>query len=117
MSGQRDVYSAGRSLAEKLNCNVIITRGEKGMTLFSGKEIDIPTFAKEVYDVTGAGDTVIAAISLSLASGVSLEEAAVISNHAAGIAVSRQGTYQVKLGELEKEILGEQRKLRDFDDL
>ena len=117
MSLQRDIQHAGRWLKEKLKCNVLVTRGERGMILFSDKEMDIPTYAKEVYDVTGAGDTANATISLCLASGASLEEAAVIANHAAGIAVGKSGTYQVKLSELEKRIFGEEKKLKTFDEL
>lgn len=117
MSGNKNVYDAGVYLRKKLNCNVLITRGEKGMTLFSDNETDIPTVAKEVYDVTGAGDTVIATLSLSLASGASLEEGVVLANNAAGIAVSKVGTYQVKMGELEKRIFGEEKKLKNTEEL
>jgi D-beta-D-heptose 7-phosphate kinase/D-beta-D-heptose 1-phosphate adenosyltransferase len=117
MSGQKDIYSAGRYLRERLSCNVLITRGEKGMSLFSDNEIDIPTSAKEVYDVTGAGDTVIATLALSIASGASLEEAVIIANHAAGIAVSKAGTYQVKIGELERKVSGRGTKIKTFDEL
>lgn len=114
---EKDVYAAGRYLREKLKCNVLVTRGEKGMTLFSDNEIDIPTSAKEVYDVTGAGDTAIAALSLSLASGASLEQSVMIANHAAGISVGKIGTYQVNVGELERRISGEGRKVKTFDEL
>lgn len=118
MSGNEDIYHAGSYLKEKLNCNVLITRGEKGMTLFSDNDIgDIPTAAKEVYDVTGAGDTVISTLSLSLASGASLEEAIILANNAAGIAVSKVGTYPVKIEELEKRIFGEERKLKNITEL
>ena len=117
MSGNREVYPAGKSLKEKLGCNVLVTRGEKGMSLFSEKEMDIPTYAKEVYDVEGAGDSAIAALSLSIASGASLEEAAIIANHAAGIAVGKIGTTQVKLNELERKLFGEERKLKTLDEL
>lgn len=117
MSKKDNVHDAGKYLKETLNSNILITRGEKGMSFFSGNEIEIPTVAKEVYDVTGAGDTVIAALSLSLASGASFEEAIIIANHAAGIAVQRAGTYQVKLSELEKEIYGEGRKLKTLEEL
>lgn len=117
MSMQKDVYDAGRHLKEKLNCNILITRGEKGMTLFSDREVDIPTYAREVYDITGAGDTAVAALSLSLASGASLEEAMMIANHVAGIAVEKVGTYQVRLSELEKRISGEEGKLKTFEEL
>jgi bifunctional ADP-heptose synthase (sugar kinase/adenylyltransferase) len=77
---------------------VLITRGEDGMSLFereSAKEIKsthIPTVAKKVFDVTGAGDTVIATFALAYAAGASLKQAAVIANHAAGIVVGEVGT-------------------------
>ncbi len=117
MSNQREIHSAGRDLQKMLNCNVLITRGEKGMALFSDNEVEIPTSSREVYDVAGAGDTANAAICLSLASGASLEEAVILANHAAGISVSKVGTYQVKLWELEKAISGEERKLKTLDEL
>ena len=60
----------------------------------------IPTVAREVYDVTGAGDTVIATLALALASGASLEEAAVLSNHAAGVVVGKLGTASLTRDEL-----------------
>jgi D-beta-D-heptose 7-phosphate kinase/D-beta-D-heptose 1-phosphate adenosyltransferase len=60
----------------------------------------IPTVAREVYDVTGAGDTVIATLTLALASGAELEEAAVIANHAAGVVVGKVGTATVSRPEL-----------------
>jgi D-beta-D-heptose 7-phosphate kinase/D-beta-D-heptose 1-phosphate adenosyltransferase len=81
---------------------LLITRGERGMTLFekSGKIVNIPTLAKEVYDVTGAGDTVIAAFTLSYASGMDFREAAEIANHAAGIVVGERGTAVVTRKEI-----------------
>ncbi len=117
MSMQEDVYAAGRYIKENLNCNVIVTRAEKGMLLFSDKEMNIPTEAKEIYDVMGAGDTTIATLSLSLVSGASLEEAIIISNHAAGISISKVGTYQVKLEELREKISGEESEVKTFDEL
>ena len=88
--------------------SVLITRGEHGMSLFErGKvPVHIPTVAKEVYDVTGAGDTVIAVFTLALASGASMPEAAVIANHAAGIVVGEVGTATVGLDELKSAIKG-----------
>ena len=76
------------------------------MALFTGGGADgaeithIPTVAREVYDVTGAGDTVIATLALALASGASLEEAAVLANHAAGVVVGKVGTASVTPAEL-----------------
>jgi D-beta-D-heptose 7-phosphate kinase/D-beta-D-heptose 1-phosphate adenosyltransferase len=71
----------------------LITRGEQGMSLFEANKVThIPTVARKVYDVTGAGDTVISAFTLACASGARLEDAAVIANHAAGIVVGEVGT-------------------------
>lgn len=99
--------SAGRKLLNKLkNDSVLITRGEHGMSLFRREEapVHIPTVAKEVYDVTGAGDTVIAVFMLALAAGAPMDEAAMIANHAAGIVVGEIGTATVKLEQLKKAI-------------
>jgi bifunctional ADP-heptose synthase (sugar kinase/adenylyltransferase) len=72
---------------------VLITKGEQGMSLFEKNKVaHIPTVTRNVYDVTGAGDTVIAAFTIAYAAGATLEEAAVIANHAAGIVVGKIGT-------------------------
>ncbi len=73
------------------------------MTLFErkGEVTHIPTVAKEVFDVTGAGDTVISVLTMALASGVSARDAAVLSNYAAGIVVGEVGTAALKLSDLE----------------
>jgi len=81
---------------------ILITRGEHGMSLFErGKGVmDIPAVAREVYDVTGAGDTVVGALALSLASKAAFSEAATIANYAAGIVVGIVGTAAVRRGQL-----------------
>jgi D-beta-D-heptose 7-phosphate kinase/D-beta-D-heptose 1-phosphate adenosyltransferase len=91
---ERSLLKSGAILKRKLNLKaVLITRGEEGMTLFEGNEyINIPTVARHVYDITGAGDTVIAVFSLAHASGATLRESAEIANHAAGIVVGEVGT-------------------------
>ncbi len=97
------VLAAGRQLLATLDCEaVLITRGEEGMSLFSksGEEAHIQTVAREVYDVTGAGDTVIATLTLALASGAALIEAAILANHAAGVVVGKLGTATVTRAEL-----------------
>src|SRR3989338_92745 len=103
------IFEVGKALIKFFNCPVLITRGEKGMSLFEldGEVTNIPTKAKEVYDVTGAGDTSVATIALSLASGASLKEAAIIANHAAGITVGKIGTSTVSIDELKKSIENE----------
>ena len=83
--------------------SLIITLGKEGMAIFIGakaKPILIPTFAREVYDVSGAGDTVISVLALSLATGAKLEEAAFVSNLAAGVEVSKRGTATVSPEEI-----------------
>lgn len=98
-----DVLSIGKEIREKLELDhLLMTRSEKGMSIFEGNEIveHIPTFAKEVYDVTGAGDTVISVYTLSLATGASKAEAAKIANTAAGVVVGRVGTSTVSAEEI-----------------
>ena len=81
---------------------VLISCGEEGMALFKrgGGVEEFPTVAREVFDVTGAGDTVIAACALALGAGGTLEEATVLANHAAGVAVAKIGTATVTAAEL-----------------
>ena len=90
----KTLLKAGRALMKNLSCKaVLITRGDQGMSLFEKKKVThIPTVARKVYDVTGAGDTVISAFTLAHVSGADMEEAAVIANHAAGIVVGEVGT-------------------------
>jgi rfaE bifunctional protein kinase chain/domain len=84
---------------------LLLTRASEGMTLFDGEGVlNIPSVAREVYDVTGAGDTVVAALAVFMERGKSLREAAVLANHAAGVACSKFGTSTVSLEELEAAI-------------
>ncbi len=102
----KSLIRAGKKLMRQLRLgSLLITRGEHGMSLFREKEvIHIPTLARKVYDVTGAGDTVIATFALAVASGASLEEAAVLSNHAAGIVVAEVGTATATQDKIKKSI-------------
>jgi D-beta-D-heptose 7-phosphate kinase/D-beta-D-heptose 1-phosphate adenosyltransferase len=100
---------AGKQIISELTCrSVLITQGRDGMTLFenSGEITHIPTVAKKVFDVTGAGDTVIGSFSLGLASGLDLKSAAILSNFAAGIVVGEVGTSTVSAEDLKKTIGG-----------
>ncbi len=117
ITGCSDIKEALHKLREEYNSNIIITLSEQGMILYSTKEIQIPTYAKEVYDVSGASDTVLATVSMSIAAGSSLEEAAILGNHSAGIAVGKKGTYSVSLKELKDEITKEGKKIVDFEEL
>jgi D-beta-D-heptose 7-phosphate kinase/D-beta-D-heptose 1-phosphate adenosyltransferase len=101
------LIQAGRKMLKELQCHcVLITRGKDGMTLFEeeGRVTHIPTVAKEVFDVTGAGDTVIGTFSLGLAAGLDLRSAAMLSNLAAGIVVGEVGTSAARAEALKKAI-------------
>ncbi|NUM88381.1 MAG: bifunctional hydroxymethylpyrimidine kinase/phosphomethylpyrimidine kinase [Bdellovibrionales bacterium] len=101
---EADLHRAGEKLMTLLGAdNVIITQGKEGMTLF-GKSVrpkKIPAFTRAVYDVSGAGDTVISLLSLALAADATMEEAALLANFAAGVEVGKPGTATVSLAELE----------------
>ncbi|QJP73897.1 D-glycero-beta-D-manno-heptose-7-phosphate kinase [Burkholderia glumae] len=80
---------------------LLLTRSEEGMTLFSDAgELDVAALAREVFDVSGAGDTVIATVAAMLGAGVSLDEAVMLANRAAGIVVGKLGTATVEYDEL-----------------
>ena len=110
---KKTLDEAGKLLLKKLKCStILITLGEKGMSVFKegAKPVHIPTLAQEVFDVSGAGDTVVGVFSLSLASGATSVQAAHIANVAAGIVVGKIGIAIVDQDELiagiKKEIIG-----------
>lgn len=110
---EEDLNSVGSELLSKAKVkSVLITRGPQGMRLFErGKvPVQIDTVAREVYDVVGAGDTVVGALTLSLAAGASMEEAARISNYAASVVVGKKGTATVALRELEDSLRSDRRE-------
>jgi D-beta-D-heptose 7-phosphate kinase/D-beta-D-heptose 1-phosphate adenosyltransferase len=93
-----DITEAARRVRSALSCGtVLVTRGEHGMSLFEkdSEPVDIPTMARAVFDVTGAGDTVISCFTLALVSGASPREAAIIANTAAGLVVAEVGAASV----------------------
>ena len=90
-----DLQAVGKRLLELLDCSAaLVTRGEHGMSLFErGRPpLHVPTAAREVFDVTGAGDTVIATLGLALGAGARLPDAARLANYAAGVVVGKLGT-------------------------
>lgn len=96
-------HHAAKVIREKLGCDaVLITRGDRGMMLLeaNGQPVYVKTAAREVYDVTGAGDTVIAALAGALSAGATMIEAAAFANHAAGIVVAKVGTATATAEEL-----------------
>jgi rfaE bifunctional protein kinase chain/domain len=104
MDSEAHVEEAGRKLLKDLECKaVLITRGEHGMSLFENgaPTTHIATRAQEVFDVTGAGDTVISTLTLALAAGAGYADAAYLANAAAGIVVGEVGVAAVSPAELE----------------
>lgn len=100
---EEDLNRAGERLLEMLEGSaILITRGQDGMTLFRPQRppLTIPTVAREVFDVVGAGDTAVATLGVSIAAGLSLESGTRLANIAAGIAVGKQGTVAVSIEEL-----------------
>ena len=97
------LQQAARIIRERLQCDaVLITRGDRGIMLLEGdnQPVFVATTAREVYDVTGAGDTVIATLAAALAAGATMSEAATLANHAAGIVVGKVGTATAGAEEL-----------------
>jgi rfaE bifunctional protein kinase chain/domain len=98
----RDLLRAARKILRETRVRyLLVTRGEEGMSLFwDGRVTHIATVAREVFDVTGAGDTVISTLALGMVSGLNMLEAAILSNFAAGIVVGKLGTASVTPREL-----------------
>ncbi len=108
LDNDEKVVEAGKAILERLKCEyLLLTRGEKGMTLFTrdGEVKHIPTKARKVADVSGAGDTVISTITVALASGADIIESATLANYAAGIVVEEVGVVPVDREKLFKTAL------------
>lgn len=119
-STEAELVEKGERLRESLSLEaLLITRGEQGMTLLRRGEtvLHLPTHAQEVYDVTGAGDTVIAVLATSLAAGASLSDATRLANVAAGLVVEKLGTASVTSQELKDAFRAEPVKQRGIVDL
>jgi len=106
LSSDSEIELACREISEKITPDaMMITRGEKGMSIYertSNRFYHIPTVAKEVFDVTGAGDTVITTYTAFVASGMNIGEAALVSNVSAGIVVGKLGAATVTQSEIEE---------------
>lgn len=101
INSREDLTNAANKIKELTNCKtLIVTLSEEGMAIFDNTTHYIPTKATEVFDVTGAGDTVLASIGLGLASGLNIEEACIFANHAAAIVISKVGSSTVSIEEV-----------------
>lgn len=106
----KDIEIMGKYLYERTGANVLLTRGKDGMSLIrrDGETFHIPTKAKEVFDVSGAGDTVVAALALSIASQDDLKISSIIANHAAGVVVGKVGTSTANIDEIKRSLENDQ---------
>jgi len=108
LSGDREILEGGKALLRKSNARaILITRGEEGMSLVErgrGVLFHIPAEARQVFDVTGAGDTVIGTLAAGMGAGASLRDAALLANLAAGVVVGEVGTAPITLGKLARAI-------------
>jgi D-beta-D-heptose 7-phosphate kinase/D-beta-D-heptose 1-phosphate adenosyltransferase len=106
INGDADLMEVGRQLSDLFGgAALLITRGSQGMSLFlkGTYTLHIPASARSVFDVTGAGDTVVGTLAMALAADASLEQAAYLANRAAGIVVEKFGTATPTLEELTKD--------------
>jgi len=104
-SSEEELERKANDLRDALDIEtILLTRSEKGMTLYTRGQgaISLPARAQDVFDVTGAGDTVIATLATAISSGVNLVEAVNMANYAAGVVVSKLGTSTVSIGELKR---------------
>ena len=114
VKSEREITAKAKLLIKSLNLGaLLVTRGSDGMTLFNkekGKVVrsDFPTQAKEVFDVSGAGDTVIASLAAALSAGFDMSSAVKLANVAAGIVVGKSGTATASLSEIEPHFSGEE---------
>jgi len=114
---ERMLVPVARSLMDGSGVkNLLITRSSKGMTLLTEDQLfNLPTQAQEVFDVSGAGDTVLAALGIGIASGWSLQKSVIYANAAAGVAVSKKGTATVQVEEVEAKTRGGNKTLSSND--
>jgi D-beta-D-heptose 7-phosphate kinase/D-beta-D-heptose 1-phosphate adenosyltransferase len=120
VTNEASMRAAGKALLKSAR-NVLVTRGPDGITIFAenGDIVDVPIVPCEVVDVTGAGDTVTAAVTLAVLAGGSLRDAAVIGNAAAGVAVGQKGVVTVTRAEVERALAGTKgpAKLKTLEEL
>jgi|688.fasta_scaffold194245_2 D-beta-D-heptose 7-phosphate kinase/D-beta-D-heptose 1-phosphate adenosyltransferase len=101
INSRADLERAATYLKELTQCNaLVVTLSEEGLAIFGDETIYLPTKATEVFDVTGAGDTVLATIGTGLAAGLSLKDSCILANHAAAIVIAKVGSATAKMNEV-----------------
>jgi len=110
MTGFKDlsedgIFKSGIKIAKDLGCDVVMTRGKDGISVFgSDGETKVPSVAKKIYDVSGAGDTVATMLAMALACGSTIEEAAKLASYGAAVVISKVGTATTDIKELKEYI-------------
>lgn len=110
LENESQLHAAGKDLCRDLELDaLVLTRSEEGMSLFfpQGEEIHLPTQAREVFDVSGAGDTVLSVLGAALGAGLDLPTAARLANLAAGIVVGKVGTAPITVEELQQAVVAD----------
>lgn len=109
VTDEASLLNVGWGLQKRLDCEcALVTRGPDGMSLFekTGRYTHLPTVAREVFDVTGAGDTVVSVVALALAAGADYPEACYLANHAAGVVIREVGTATCSPAQLKESLAG-----------
>ncbi len=117
---EKETKKIGKKILDSLNTNLVLTMGEKGAYLFeltNKSPVYLPTKAKEIYDVSGAGDTFICTVALSFAAGANLYECALIGNNAAGKVVEKIGTSTLSTTELKESFKEKDKKIKNIEEL
>jgi D-beta-D-heptose 7-phosphate kinase / D-beta-D-heptose 1-phosphate adenosyltransferase len=114
---EASIQQAGRALADRFHANVVFTLGALGIEFFgrSGEHFAMPTLAREVFDVSGAGDTVVAALAIARSAGADHAQAVTLANAAAGVVVGKLGTATVSRAELQSQLAPAARLLSRAD--
>ncbi len=118
LQNQQDIINAGERLLKELNARaVLITLGEQGMALFEQHKspVFMVTRARKVADVSGAGDTVIASVTVALSAGATMEEAVVLSNYAAGVVCEEVGVVPITTQALKETVIANQHYFNQID--
>ena len=115
---EKDINKIGEKITKNFNTKLILRCGEKGAYLFEEQETHyFPTKAKEIYDVSGAGDTFMATLALAISSNSNLHESIILGNHAAGIVIGKLGTSTLSTNELKKSFSIQETKIKHLSEI
>ena len=118
ISKEKEIEKIGEKITKDFNTKLILRCGEKGAYLFEEQETHyFPTKAKEIYDVSGAGDTFVATMALAISSGSNLHESIILGNQAAGVVIGKLGTSTISTNELKKSFSIQETKIKPLSEI